>query len=249
MTQKIESYAISDVGQVRENNEDRWGAVLEKNFFALADGMGGHNAGEVAAKMIVESLCNSIKALPPPLLKENAIAEVTAHLASAIRTGSASIFKLSCEVESCRGMGTTLCCFLLVEKKLICAHIGDSRIYRYRNEKLEQLTQDHSLRSEMIASGLLEEGRSASFPYKNVITRAIGTSLSVQPEIKIASVEPGDIYFLCSDGLTDAVTPSEIRSTLSYSESIKEASDALVATANAKGGGDNITIVMIKISA
>lgn len=239
----LDCYGISDIGYVRSNNEDAWEAAPEHKFFVLADGMGGHNAGEVAAKMAVVSLCETLKEQ-----KKIASIEDLAHtLRSAIATANSSIYTCAAQKEELSGMGTTLCCLTFHETTLVYAHIGDSRIYRFRNKRLEQLTQDHSLRRELLLRGELSPKTAANFPHKNIITRALGTSANVEPDINRTDVMINDIYFLCSDGLTDHLSNQEMANLLHNRASVKEASHALVEKAKAKGGSDNITIVMVKI--
>lgn len=233
----IESYGISDIGLVRPNNEDEW-AVVDARFFALADGMGGHKAGEVAAKIAIITLCQAINHK-----NKSSIPEEIEHLKKAIANANSCVNDLAKENEDLKGMGTTLCCLLLHEDTLIYAHVGDSRIYRFRKE-LAQLTQDHSLRYELIAKGQLDEDQ--AFPFKNVITRAVGTASAVTPEVGTTTIQEGDIYFLCSDGLSDYVKNREITDILERSKTVKEACHSLVDAAKANGGNDNITVVMIK---
>ncbi|HSW86012.1 MAG TPA: Stp1/IreP family PP2C-type Ser/Thr phosphatase [Rhabdochlamydiaceae bacterium] len=244
---KLKSYGISDIGLIRQNNEDVWSSIPECNFFALADGMGGHKAGEVAAKEAISKLCESFSQKFSLSTGKSATSHISNLLNQAIKEANAWVYNMASQNESFQGMGTTLCCFLLYEQTLIYAHVGDSRIYRFRDGVLKQLTVDHSLRSELIATGQLDEGTASLFPYKNIITRAIGTSPQVEPDIDACSVEPEDIYFLCSDGLTDYVTINEMHVILSQAKTIKEASEAFVNVAKEKGGNDNITVVMIKV--
>lgn len=234
-----DTFGISDIGCVRQNNEDVWATVLEKQFFALADGMGGRKAGEVAAQLTIENLCQIIEASPlqniPDLLEE------------AIGKTNSLVYTLSKEKEEWQGMGTTLCCCLFLKDTFYYAHVGDSRIYCYRNKHLERLTIDHSLRAELIARGELSESASISFPYKNIVTRAIGTSVSVEPTIGSRQILSGDIYFLCTDGLTDYLTDAEIIEEFTPSRSLQEIGTALVERAKAQGSSDNISIVLIAI--
>lgn len=244
---KLKSYGISDIGLVRQNNEDVWSSIPEYNFFALADGMGGHKAGEVAAKEAIVKLCESLSQKLSLSSGKSTPSQISNYLNQAIKEANAWVFNMASQNEDLQGMGTTLCCFLLHEQTLVYAHVGDSRIYRFREGVLKQLTIDHSLRSELIATGQLDEGTASLFPYKNVITRAIGTSTHVEPDMDTCLVEPGDIYFLCSDGLTDYVTINEMHAILSHAKTIKEASETFVDAAKEKGGNDNITVVMIKV--
>jgi protein phosphatase len=243
MPMKLETYGVSDVGLVRQNNEDVWSEVPEANFFALADGMGGHRAGEVAARLAVMSVCKAIEERPDPRSSE----DVKQALTEAIVNANRVVYSMGSQNEKLGGMGTTLCCLMLYKETAVYAHVGDSRIYRFRNKKLEQLTQDHSLRSELILKGELDEKSAAVFPFRNIITRAIGTTTCVEPETATAPLLPNDLYFLCSDGLTDAVTHEEILQVLESTLSVKEAAHKLTALAKTNGGSDNITIVLIKV--
>lgn len=238
---KFESYGLSDIGCVRQNNEDVF--AKQHPFFILADGMGGHRAGEVAAQLTVQSLCSSAAVFSEQ--KED-LGKKVFLLAKAIAEANQLIYQLSCEKEEYKGMGTTLCCLLFSFPQLIYAHVGDSRIYRFRQARLTRLTEDHSLRHELISRGALKEESSASFPYKNVITRAIGTSPDVEPAIHTDLLLPKDIYFLCSDGLTDHLSDKEIENIFLSSASLKNCAELLVNQAKEKGGNDNITVVIIR---
>ncbi|HSX03747.1 MAG TPA: Stp1/IreP family PP2C-type Ser/Thr phosphatase [Rhabdochlamydiaceae bacterium] len=237
----FECYGLSDTGLVRTNNEDAFEILLEERCFILADGMGGHLAGEVAAGETVSYLSKAIQALP----KTDSVDKLVATINQLIKKTNEYIHALSIKNERWHGMGTTLCLALIHHEKLICAHVGDSRIYRIRHGKIERLTQDHSLKDELIAKGEFDE--SLTFLYKNVITRAIGTHPNVLPETKVIDSAPGDIYLLCTDGLTDAITDQEILSIILSSSPINEAAEALVNEANLAGGNDNITVVLFKI--
>ncbi len=232
----VESFGISDLGLVRGNNEDVFHEIPLHRFFVLADGMGGHNAGEIAAKEVVHHLSTSVCQFFSsqeefPFTAE----EIPFQLHQAIVKANLWVHALSEQKKELSGMGTTLCCLLLHKESLIYAHVGDSRIYRFR-ESLEQLTEDHSL---------LNTTPTAS---KNIITRAVGTNPSVEPDISLSKIEPNDIYFLCSDGLTDFVSDEELCDILTKNQScIKTASQRMIESAKNKGGSDNITVLMIKI--
>lgn len=233
----IESFGISDLGLKRSNNEDVFHELPSLRFFVLADGMGGHNAGEVAAREVVYHLSTSIHQLFSSSEEtKNSLEHLPNHLHKAIQNANLWVHELSEQKAEFCGMGTTLCCLLLHQNSLVYAHVGDSRIYRFRTF-LEQLTEDHSLikKQENSANG------------KNIITRAIGTTPHVSPDISIAPVEPNDIYFLCSDGLTDFVSDEELSLILQEHSCIKTASKKMIEAAKNKGGCDNITVLMIKV--
>ena len=237
----VESFGISDLGLVRGNNEDVFHEIPLYRFFVLADGMGGHNAGETAAKEVVHHLSTSIcqffssKEEGPYSLEE-----FPSHLHQAIIKANLWVHQLSEQKQELCGMGTTLCCLILHKESLIYAHVGDSRIYRFR-QRLEQLTEDHSLLCSYKKKSL------SPAPNKNIITRAIGTSPIVEPEVSMSTLKADDVYFLCSDGLTDVVSDGELSDILSSCSCIKTASQKMIDTAKNKGGGDNITVLMIKI--
>lgn len=243
---EVESYGISDIGLCRSNNEDVWAELPDIHFYALADGMGGHQAGEVAAKESVLELCDIVDEL---FSQESTPSSerVIQFLKQGFTDANEWVRSLAREHPELSGMGSTLCCFCVVKNSLVYAHIGDSRIYQFRHT-LKRLTQDHSLRQKLLSNGDLDEKRAAAFPYKNIITKAIGTHPFVEPQITSTPIFKGDIYFLCSDGLTDHVSDPEIEAILKKSTSIKEASIELVEAAKNAGGSDNITLVMIKLS-
>lgn len=235
---KLVSYGLSDIGMCRTNNEDVWIAIPEIGYFALADGMGGHQAGEVAAKEAIEHLSGSIKKIQKgdPL-------DRMLELRSAIEKANSWVYQLGKEEQGLSGMGTTLCCLIWLEDVIIYAHVGDSRIYRLRDQKLELLTQDHSLFTKWLK---VAKHTKTPYPYKNVITRAIGTSSKANPEIAISRYLAGDLYFLCTDGLSDVLSLQEIEKILNESEGLEFSSKKLIERAKNKGSSDNITILMIE---
>jgi serine/threonine protein phosphatase PrpC len=231
MISKVEYFGTSDVGLVRENNEDVFAALPDESFFILADGMGGHNAGEVAASVAVESVCASMKALP----NEATVEETCQLLREALADANRKVFDQARRNREYAGMGTTLSCFVLLEDVLIYAHVGDSRLYRYRS-KLEQLTQDHSLRKE-------DDAKHS----RHMITRAVGHLPTILPDIGVIPLRPKDIYMLCSDGLSDYVPENTVARVLASPLKLEEMGEKLVESALEKGGNDNITLLLVKI--
>ena len=249
MKPNITAYGRSDSGLVRPHNEDYWGWDLDHHFFVLADGMGGHKAGEVAAKRAVEELCLEVKNIfDHSSDEEESVREFADDLYGAIARVNHSVFDLGCSAESLHGMGTTLCALLVHEKGIVYAHVGDSRIYRHRRGCLKLLTKDHSLLSEMLDLGKIEEHEAEDFMYRNIITKAIGTDPTVKPAVDIDAIEDEDIYLLCSDGLSDLVSNNEIDEILNRKSSIEERADQLIMLANEKGGYDNITVLLLKVA-
>lgn len=245
---RLETYGSSDIGNVRANNEDAWAALPGFPFFALADGMGGHKAGEIASKEAIEDLCQSLhQFLHPKKEMPLSLSDIIHHIHKGFLSANKRIYQLSKEFEGFRGMGTTLCCYLFHEEKIIFAHVGDSRIYHIRKDKIEQLTEDHSLAKEMLSHHRKKSDLPP--PYHHVITRAIGTTSDVVPEISSIEVEEGDIFLMCSDGLSDFLLTEEILATVHKMSSIKMAVKKLIQKAKRNGSTDNITLVMTKVEA
>jgi len=243
---KIESFGATDIGLVRLNNEDVWAQMPREHLYILADGMGGHNAGEVAASETVLLICKEIKAAAQT---RHELKEWREILAQAIQKANLHVLTLGLHDRNLSGMGTTVCIVLIVGNTMLYAHVGDSRIYRIRKGRLMQLTHDHSLKEELIASGELDESLARNFPYKNVLTRAVGTQRHVTPDFGIDNLEVGDIYFLCSDGLTDALPDAQIHDIIDSSDTLESATAMLIVEAKKNGGNDNITVLLLKIGA
>lgn len=234
---QVESFGLSDIGRMRSNNEDVWAALPEKKFYILADGMGGHQAGEVAACLSMESMCSSISSL-----KDNpTIEETCMHLREAVAKANKQVFDAARSSPTHAGMGTTLSCCILLEESLIYAHVGDSRLYRLRNQKLEQLTEDHCPRQ------LLFTREKKTPPPRHVITRAIGNVATILPDVGVISLMSKDIYMFCSDGLSDYVEKKFLAEQLSSSLPLEEMGKNLVKAALEKGGNDNITLLLIRV--
>lgn len=240
----VYSTGQSDVGLVRQNNEDACKLFPDDSFFVLADGMGGHRAGEVASKKATEQLCLRFKEVFSSSDKTlNAAKEA---LVQAIQDVSRDIYQLGCSNEELRGMGTTLCAIFLHPKGLVFGHVGDSRIYLFHQHKLRQLTRDHSLLRELKDLGQIRDDDSEDFLYKNILTRAVGTEPYVEPSVESVSLHVDDIIMMCSDGLTDMLHDDEIQKIIKTNP-IEKVAKALVKAAKQQGGIDNITVVVVKI--
>jgi protein phosphatase len=244
MLYQVSVYCVSDIGLIRQNNEDSCKLLKDERFFVLADGMGGHQAGEVASKVTVEQLCTLFQERFDSSHTDLAYAEH--FIKEIIQEVNAMIYRLGRENSQLKGMGTTLCCILFHLQGLIYGHVGDSRIYRIRQGRLEQLTKDHSLLRELIDLGQLSEQQAGDFLYKNIITKAIGTELSVEPTVAHCSLEPGDMILMCTDGLSDLVSFKEIQEILNENTEEKIV-QLLVKKAKQKGGYDNITVILVKV--
>ena len=237
MPYKLESFGISDIG-LRKNNEDVWASLPDKQFYVLADGMGGHKAGEVASSLAIQCMCKSMASLED----RPSIEEACKRLRDAFAKTNTKVYNESHQNREYAGMGTTLSCFVITDDYLIYAHIGDSRLYRYRG-KLERLTEDHSLRNAMC-----KDEEVPPQLMRNIITRAIGTHSNILPDVGVIPLRPRDIYMLCSDGLSDYVEESKMALILSSSLPLEEIGKKLVETALRKGGNDNITLLLLKVT-
>src|SRR5450830_1176831 len=253
MTEFLEIVRLTDVGQRRDHNEDTIASDIELGLVVLADGMGGYKAGEVASEIatltIVAELKESMQTLEPGLV--DAVSEMQAEsqlVIDAVAKANESIFSVSESQPQCAGMGTTLVVGLFTNNKLIAGHIGDSRMYRFRQGELVQITQDHSLLQEQLNSGLITPEQAKYSNNKNLVTRALGIDPEVELELHEHDVLPDDIYLLCSDGLSDLVPDEEINATLgTLSANLELAATQLVQMANDNGGKDNISVILVKV--
>lgn len=231
---------LSDIGLIRQNNEDVWAAHPEHGLFALADGMGGHKAGEVAAQEAIDQFCKLMKQQEKPSTDPSV-------LRAAIEFANLRVYEKSRQSESFKGMGTTICCLQWTKECVLYAHVGDSRIYRYRDSKLEQLTNDHSLLAQWLAEGNSLTEPKKPIPYKNIITRSVGTSKRANPDIQATSHQPGDLFILCSDGLSDVLSLTDIELIIQRCESLDLMASRLIEKAKIKGSNDNITVLIVQI--
>jgi PPM family protein phosphatase len=231
----VEHAGRTDVGRQRSANEDDF--VLAPPFFAVADGMGGAKAGEVASAMATEGFEGEDDSGEP--------AEV--QLARILREANRRIYDLAVADESHRGMGTTLTAAKVTGDEISLGHVGDSRAYRMRDGELEQLTKDHSLVAELERTGQITAEAAEHHPQRSIITRALGPEPDVDVDTYTLAGRDGDLFLLCSDGLTSMISDEEIASILRSAESLDEAADALVRAANQSGGKDNITVVLFRV--
>ena len=238
------SHGVSDIGLVRRRNEDRWGQVPEHAFFVLSDGMGGHLGGDIAAEQSVTQLMDFVREEFPP---SQTPARAMARIRNAIDQANEVVYEHSRLDRSLRGMGATLCCLYLCQDQMVYGHVGDSRIYRLRKGRLKRLTRDHSLVTQLLESGQISQEEAESFIYKHIVTRAIGTRVRVEPDLAYESVEDNDLYFMCSDGLTDLVRDDQIELLLNQNPEPKQGAKALIQRVYGEGARDNVTIVMVRI--
>lgn len=236
----IKSFATSDVGLVRHNNEDVVKMLEKQHFYILADGMGGHNAGEIAAEKACEYMCHLIESLPLENLTVKDIPALGEQLLSLMHKTNLWVHHLSCKTPELFGMGTTLCSLLFFRDYMFSSHVGDSRIYRLRDGVLTRITSDH-LTGNKYREPLSKRER------KQSLTQAIGTSLEVKPSLLKAEAKVGDIFLMCSDGLSDLVKDEELEKILQTHISLEGASKFLIELAKSRGGHDNITLLLTKL--
>jgi PPM family protein phosphatase len=230
-----EQYAGTDTGRQRRANEDSH--LAHAPLFVVADGMGGAQAGEVASRIAVESFQGGLADAAAP---ESALAELT-------RQANARIHELSHSHAEQAGMGTTLTAIYVGDREISIAHVGDSRAYRLRACALERLTEDHSLVDELLRQGRLTPEEALEHPQRSVITRALGPEGAVDVDTRSYSARDGDVYLLCSDGLTTMLTEERLAELLLAHATLRDAGEALIAAANEAGGRDNITVVLLRL--
>ncbi len=249
----IEAFGLTDVGRKRKHNEDAFALDLNDGLFIVADGMGGHAAGEVAARITVETIGEFIAATRQkeeatwPFKYNHSLQFNSNRLSIAIEKANERVMAAVAAQPWLKGMGTTVVAGLVNEEILSLAHVGDSRAYRYRDGKLSRLTDDHSWVHEQVAAGILTEDEAKSHPLKNVVTRALGGGPSVSPDLQELTFSARDRFLFCSDGLTTMLGDEEIEKIAGEHEDPQELCRALVDLANEKGGVDNITVVVARV--
>ncbi len=248
--------AKSDVGRKRQGNEDSLCMAPEIGLYAVADGMGGHAAGEVASRLAVETIREWMEkylggAEVAVAEEPTAVGSREANfLLSSIRLANRIIFDAARGRREYRGMGTTLVSVLVVNNRVALAHVGDSRIYRIRDGQIVQLSRDHSVVQQQVDRGILSPDEAHESQYRHLITRALGLKESVEVDLTEEPILPGDILLLCSDGLSDLLEDEEILVIVrEHADDLGKSCQALVDRANYKGGDDNITALLIQARA
>jgi protein phosphatase len=239
----MQAYGLTDVGRVRTHNQDYLYSSSEpvgkfQNLFLVADGMGGHQAGDFASRFVVESLVS--------YLEHHWEGQIIAELQNGIQKVNEALYAKSMEEPSLRGMGTTLVAATIEENTLYVANIGDSRLYLYRNGQLTQITRDHSYVEEMVALGQIRRNSQDYLKHKNIITRAVGTENRVRADFFEESLLPGDLILMCSDGLSNMTSAQEMIHCLDQECPLSQKAKYLIDTANQNGGRDNIATVLIE---
>ena len=232
---------MTDVGRVRATNEDSLCACPEIGLFAVADGMGGHQAGEVAS---ITALNYFQEILKENLHQWNDVAE---GLLRSLTEVNLRVYRLALENEAYKGMGTTLTAGLFFDHEMIVAHIGDSRAYLIRNQVMEQITDDHSLVGEMLRRGGITRDQAQNHPQRNILTRALGTAPLAEFDLYRVKLLPGDLILFCTDGLSNHLTPDEIKDFIVGQRDLDQALNRLMQEALGRGGLDNISMVLVRV--
>ena len=252
-SQILEVASCTDPGMVRSHNEDSIASDPANGLVVLADGMGGYNAGEVASGMATTVITTEMQQLlakgkPYEIDPETNKILAARMVREQVLKANASIYHAAQSQPQYAGMGTTLVVCLFYDNKALVAHLGDSRLYRMRDNVLKQVTRDHSLLQEQIDSGLITPEQAKHAQHKNLVTKALGIDPTVEPEIREYEARPGDIYLLCSDGLCDMVDDDDIGMTLqALGGNLKLAAQQLVQMANDNGGKDNVSVILVRV--
>jgi serine/threonine protein phosphatase PrpC len=240
--------ARTDCGRVRANNEDAVATLPARGLALLADGMGGYNAGEVASSMAVDLIQNSMARWLEKAVGPLQTTDVRQALDVSVQDANLAILDASINQPQYAGMGTTLVAAVFVGDRLVLGHIGDSRCYRLRNGNFQQITRDHSWLQEQMDAGLMTPQEAAGSGARNLVTRALGVDAGMHMEVNEFQVEPQDLFLLCSDGLTDMVDDQELHLMITAPMSIEEKAVLMIDAANAMGGRDNISVVLVQAS-
>jgi len=248
----LKAIGLTHVGRQRQHNEDSFLVADEAKLFLVADGMGGHAAGEIASKIAVDSISEFIVHTKEddgtwPHAYDEHFGRATNRLMAALRLANTRVLEAMRKDARLRGMGTTVVACLADDSTMSVAHVGDSRAYLIRDGELSRLTNDHSWVFEQVQAGMLTEAEAEKHPLRNVITRALGGALSVTPDAAEVQSQSGDVYLLCSDGLTGMVPEDEILRVVSESgNDLEKACQDLIDIANERGGLDNVTAILVR---
>jgi PPM family protein phosphatase len=250
---KLRFVGQTDTGKVREHNEDTIAFDPDIGLLVLADGMGGYNAGEVASGIAVKTIVNLVREhveredMSQPD-RESGLSRPTIIMRDAIHRANKIIYQTAKTQPQCEGMGTTVVAALFFDNRITIAHVGDSRLYRRRSDKFEQVTMDHSLLQELVDRGFYSAEEAQRAANKNYVTRALGVEPNVEVEIQEVPTQKGDVYALCSDGLSDMVEDEDIHLTINtFGDNLDTVAKQLIQLANDNGGRDNVSVVMAHV--
>ncbi len=241
---------FTDTGLKRQLNEDYIGFDQELGIAVLADGMGGHQSGEIAAHMAVESVLEKLQSMCEPKSTESITgSQLLDYVSNTISYSNSMIYQAAEAVDEHRGMGTTLVAVMIQDSQIYAGHVGDSRLYLYRADSLRRITKDHSLVQDLIDRGFYTEEEARSANVGHIVTRALGTKAQVEVDTLHHDLEAGDVFLLCSDGLSDMVADWQIQEILKeQSGSLEKAAETLISKANRNGGKDNISVILMQVS-
>lgn len=247
----MKSFGKTNIGLVRKVNEDAFYYQRQYEYgkpylCIIADGMGGHNAGEVASRMAVTEINKFIE---KNLNRQEyySLKDYEDLIKEAFLHANEEVYKKSMDSKECVGMGTTLTAVLIIEYNMIIGHVGDSRVYIIRNESMKRITSDHSYVAELIKNGTIKPEEANKHPQKNLITRAIGTGESIDVDINVLDIKNGDYILMCTDGLSNMLNEDEILNVVKSDKKIEERCSELIDLANNKGGYDNITVIVVEV--
>ncbi|MGN0342026.1 MAG: Stp1/IreP family PP2C-type Ser/Thr phosphatase [Roseburia sp.] len=239
----MKTFSITDIGRKRSMNQDYVYSMEQPignlpNLFIVADGMGGHNAGDYASRCTVETI--------ERFVKKTKLTEPAAIMDAAIREANEAVIAAANAHTELRGMGTTVVMASIYEnRRMVVANVGDSRLYVV-DEKMKQITKDHSLVEEMVRMGEMDKAMAKDHPDRNIITRAVGAADAIEADFFEVDLEPSDMVLMCTDGLTNMVEDMDIRNIMKGQRDVAEAAERLVETANERGGKDNVTVIVIE---
>ena len=252
---QVKSSGLSHVGRQRQHNEDSYLVEDDARLYVVADGMGGHAAGEIASRITVDSIQEFIVHTKEdegtwPHAYDERYKRSTNRLMAAVKLANTRVLEAMRKDARLRGMGTTVVACMADGETMSVAHVGDSRVYLIRAGEISRLTNDHSWVFEQVQAGLLTEAEAEKHPLRNVITRALGGALSVVPDASEVECRPGDVFLLCSDGLTGMVSEAQIQKVVTeHKEDLAGACQELIDSANERGGLDNITAILVRAEA
>jgi PPM family protein phosphatase len=251
---KLVHVEVTDVGKVRDHNEDAIGARPEIGLWVLADGMGGYNAGEVASGIAVKTIIDLVseackRERRGDIETGTGLMRQTIVLRDAILRANKVINQTAQSQPQCEGMGTTLVASLFYDNRVSIAHVGDSRMYRLRGNRFEQVTMDHSLLQELVDRGFYSQEEAQRSTNRNYVTRALGVEANVEVEMQEMEVQKGDYFLMCSDGLPDMVEDEDIHLTIStFNNDVKTVGEQLIKLTNDNGGRDNVSVVLVRVA-
>jgi protein phosphatase len=252
LDKSLEIVCASDTGRVRSHNEDSTASDASLGLVILADGMGGYSAGEVASAIAVTRVFLDTRdglttLVPGQTDRKSGLRYESLIVHDAVRQANDDVIAMAAESAEYNGMGTTIVAALFYDNRLTCAHAGDSRMYVWRNRQLKQLTDDHSVVREIVKSGMYSEDEARASFNPNLVTRALGADRQLEVDIYEHPVKPGDLYLVCSDGLTNLVNEDRIAKILMTQDNLDHCAQQLIHFANKGGGDDNISVALVRV--